>query len=192
MLIGSYFIDSVQKLGGCPMIVRADMGTENTVVCELQRFLREDGEDSFQGDKSFLYGKSSCNQRIECWWGMLRKECVDFWIDMFKKLRDDGDFDGTFADQNLILFCFLHIVQVCKSLSPTFVSYQLFHVYILLIFFIFIYLFFFFFLFFFYFLFFFEGGGELIVHNCYSNKQIIILNITRTVTNCRIPPHSAL
>ena len=123
-LIGSYFIDSVQKLGGCPMIVRADMGTENTVVCELQRFLREDDDDSFQGDKSFLYGKSSCNQRIECWWGMLRKECADFWIDMFKKLRDDGDFDGTFADQNLILFCFLHIVQVCKLQSPAFVIYQ--------------------------------------------------------------------
>lgn len=111
-LIGSYYMESVEDLKGCPMITRADLGTENSVICELQRFLRDEDRDTFRGDKSFLYGKSSCNQRIECWWSMFRKECSEFWINLFKELRNNGDFDGTFLDQNLILFCFLHIIQV--------------------------------------------------------------------------------
>ncbi|XP_053407984.1 uncharacterized protein LOC128559679 [Mercenaria mercenaria] len=110
-VVASYYTESIKELGGCPTIVRADMGTENGIVCEFQRYLRQDDTDSFQGDKSFLYGKSVCNQRIECWWGMFRKECAEYWIRRFKELRDNGDFDGTFLDKNLILFCFLHILQ---------------------------------------------------------------------------------
>lgn len=115
-LIASYYMESVKELEGCPAVMRADMGTENSVVCELQRYLREDDTDAFKGDKSFLYGKSCCNQRIECWWGMFRKECSEYWIQLFKELRNNGDFDGTFLDKNLVLFCFLHIIQVYLQL----------------------------------------------------------------------------
>ena len=111
-LVASYYMESVKELGGCPAIMRTDMGTENCVVCEIQRYLRQDDTDAFQGDKSLLYGKSCCNQRIECRWGLFRKECAEYWIHLFKLLRNNGDFDGTFIDKNLILFCFLHIIQV--------------------------------------------------------------------------------
>lgn len=49
-------------LEGCPTIVRADRGTENCNVASLQPFLRENASDSFRGEKSFMYGKSTSNQ----------------------------------------------------------------------------------------------------------------------------------
>ena len=49
-------------LVGCPTIVRADRGTENCNVAFLQPFLRENSSDSFKGEKSFMYGKSTSNQ----------------------------------------------------------------------------------------------------------------------------------
>jgi len=36
--------------------------------------------DDFAGDKSFMYGKSTANQRIEAWWGRLRQGCAEWWI----------------------------------------------------------------------------------------------------------------
>ena len=81
-------------------------------VRDMQRFLRREGQDAFQGEKSFMIGKSSLNQRIEHWWSFLRKECTDYWINLFHTLKDNGDFDGEFMDRNLLLFCFLGLFQV--------------------------------------------------------------------------------
>ena len=47
---------------GTAKIVRADPGTENVKVEVLQNFFRANGRDSFSGDKSFMYGKSTANQ----------------------------------------------------------------------------------------------------------------------------------
>ena len=43
---------------GCTArIVRPDLGTENTFVAGIQRFLRNNSRDSFSKDKSFMYGR---------------------------------------------------------------------------------------------------------------------------------------
>lgn len=47
---------------GTARIVRADPGTENVKVEVLQKFFRANGQDSFAGEKSFMYGKSTANQ----------------------------------------------------------------------------------------------------------------------------------
>ena len=65
--IARYFLDCIRQLGGVPRVVRADRGTENVNVCAIQRFLRADSEDSFAGEKSFMYGTSTSNQIIESW-----------------------------------------------------------------------------------------------------------------------------
>lgn len=113
-VIGGYYIEIVEQVQGCPRIVRADRGTENSQVCTFQRFLREDDEDPFSGERSFMYGSSTHNQRIESFWGFLRKECIEFYIQLFHELKDEGLFDGTFIDKNLLLFCFLGLIQVSK------------------------------------------------------------------------------
>ncbi|KAJ8314675.1 hypothetical protein KUTeg_006825 [Tegillarca granosa] len=91
---GGYFLETIQSLGGCPIIVRGDKGTENPHVCTFQRFFRRNGDDNFFCDKSFMYGCSTSNQRIEYWWGFLRKECIEFWLALFDQLKA-ADLDET-------------------------------------------------------------------------------------------------
>lgn len=113
-IIGGYYMNSVQRLGGCPRIVRGDRGTENGKVRDFQRFLCRNIHDG-SGIDSYIEGASTANQRIESWWGFLRRESMEFYISLFTDLKDRGLFSGTYLDRNLIQFCFMAIIQViCK------------------------------------------------------------------------------
>ena len=65
-------METVKYFGGCSRVVRTDLGTENTRVRDIQRFLRRNGDDGMAGDNAFIQGASTSNQRIEQWWGFLR------------------------------------------------------------------------------------------------------------------------
>ena len=112
-LIAGYFMKTVLLRSGCPVIVRADRGTENGHMEVMQKLMRceQDGPDA-AGSRSFIYGRSVANQRIESWWAMFRKQCSQHWINVFSELRDEGAFSADFLDKNLICFCFLKLVQV--------------------------------------------------------------------------------
>lgn len=108
-IIAQYYVDCVQQMGGTSRIIRADCGTENVYVAGLQRFFHNDNE-------SFLYGTSCSNQRIEAFWGMLRKSCIDWWICYFKDLRESSLFcDSNDIQAECLKFCFMNIIQ--KELS---------------------------------------------------------------------------
>ena len=81
-------------------------------VAAIQRFYRRFQVDEFSGEKSFMYGRSTSNQRIEAWWGILRKSCTDWWIRYFKDLRDMGLYndDGEF-ERECLKFCFMQVIQ---------------------------------------------------------------------------------
>lgn len=111
-VIAGYFVEAVRQSDGCPERIRADAGTENTYVKQMQIFLRSDHIDRFSGQRSYLQGTSTANQKIECFWGVLRKEAAGFWINLFKQLQNDGYYTGDFLDRNLMQFCFLNLVQV--------------------------------------------------------------------------------
>ncbi|KAK3088506.1 hypothetical protein FSP39_019978 [Pinctada imbricata] len=114
-IIGGYYLEAVNEYGGCPRFVRGDYGTENGHVCAFQHFLRENHEtnDTVQRrQQPFIYGTSTTNQRIESWWSYLRKEHIQFWLELFKSLQDSGQFSGDTLDKNLMLFCFLPLLQV--------------------------------------------------------------------------------
>ncbi|XP_065136100.1 uncharacterized protein [Paramisgurnus dabryanus] len=111
IVIAAYYISTVTGIGGCPERLRADPGTENGHVKDMQVFLRRNHTDGYAGEKSFMYGCSTANQRIEAWWGILRKQSGQLWMDIFQTLRDDGHFSGDFLDKNLIQFCFLNLIQ---------------------------------------------------------------------------------
>lgn len=83
-VVANYFVGCVRQVGGTATVVRADYGTENVKVAGIQRFFRRDCNDSLSGSKSFMYGKSSSNQRIEAWWGQLRRNYVEWWINHLK------------------------------------------------------------------------------------------------------------
>ncbi|PIK37152.1 hypothetical protein BSL78_26008 [Apostichopus japonicus] len=83
-LVAKYYIDFIRRSQGVPKIVRADRGTENTIVHRLQVALRWHHEDGRAKENSFLYGRSTANQRIECMWSQLRRMSMNYWINLFK------------------------------------------------------------------------------------------------------------
>ena len=85
MITVQYFIDC-----GCPRMVRGDCGTENIHIAAVQRFLRRNCQDRLAGAKSFMYGKSVANQRIETWWSFLRKSNTDSRMSFFKIYQKPG------------------------------------------------------------------------------------------------------
>ncbi len=60
-----------------------------------------------------MYGTRTANQRIESMWGIVRKQGIQYWMNLFQSLLDDGTFDGGYLDRKLIRFCFLDMIQVC-------------------------------------------------------------------------------
>lgn len=111
-VIAACFIEAVKARAACPKRVRADRGTENVYVEQMQTFLRRDGTDRFASHASFVYGSSNHNQRIESFWGFLRKENVQFWMNLFQSLKEEDHFSGDFVDKSLVQFCFMELLQV--------------------------------------------------------------------------------
>ena len=68
--------------------------------------------DGFAAEKSFLYGKSTTNQRIEAWCSILRRGCTDWWIKYMKVLRDRGIYDDSDNIQvECLKFCYCDLIQ---------------------------------------------------------------------------------
>ncbi|VDI11446.1 Hypothetical predicted protein [Mytilus galloprovincialis] len=110
-VISGYFVKAILRKGG-PMVIRGDLGTENSKVAEMQSFLRRNDNDTYaRNNSAFLYGTSQHNQRIESWWGIYRKENSQFWMTFFKDIKEDGLFSGDHLHKNLIRFCFLRLIQ---------------------------------------------------------------------------------
>ena len=61
---------------------------------------------------TYIKSKSTSNQRIECFWGQLRKQCAEYWIVLLSTLEDTGNFAGDFVDKSLCQFCFMGQLQV--------------------------------------------------------------------------------
>lgn len=110
-VIASYYYDAITSLQGIPRCIRADKGTENGHVEQMQRFLHEECAQN-SSCPLFIYGRSTANQRIESWWSILRKQNAQFWINFFEAMKDNLLFDGSFTDKALIQFCFMKNVQV--------------------------------------------------------------------------------
>ena len=72
-----------------PQIIQSDRGSENTVIGAL---LEEILRIVFLV-KSFRYGTSTANQRIETWWNIFRRSRSNLWINYFKDLVEESTFD---------------------------------------------------------------------------------------------------
>ena len=120
-VIGKYYLDYVRQIGGTLRIIRADRGTENGHVCAIQRFFRRTTGDAFEGEKSFMYGRSTANQRIEAWWRSMRNQSSDYWISYFKALRVSGlFFDDNIIHRECLKFWFRNLFEtICTRLRST-------------------------------------------------------------------------
>lgn len=109
--IAKFFMEYVRCINGVPCVVRGDRGTEISIVRDIQRALRLNHNDNMQ-EASFLYGRSTSNQRIERWWRHLTESLTRFYIDLFKELQRIGEFDNSDPLQvEALRFCFTGLIQ---------------------------------------------------------------------------------
>lgn len=111
-VIAGFYLEAVEELGGCPVILRTDTGTENTVIAAVQSYLRCDGQDEHACAKAHVYGSSHLNQRIECWWLSFRKSCSNWWMNFFKDLVDRGELStSNVLQMECLWFSFSPLIQ---------------------------------------------------------------------------------
>ena len=77
--IATSFLEAFEELGGCPIDLITDLGTENGIIAAAQAFFRDDTDNH-------RYVPSSRNQRIEACWRLFSNSCSTSWIDFFKDL----------------------------------------------------------------------------------------------------------
>ena len=107
-----YFVRTLRSLEKVPCLLRCDRGTENVHIERIQKHLRASGDDTFAGENSFVYGKSTGNQRIEAWWAVLRRQCTSYWINMFKDMQQFGLINtGDPIHIQCLRFCFMGLIN---------------------------------------------------------------------------------
>ena len=111
-IIAVYFVETVAKYGGTARIVRGDFGTENVLVRQIQQQFRSNDDTT-----AYIGGASTHNQKIERWWGYLRRQHIQYWMDLLKNLKEDLDFSGSALDKSLVQFCFMALIQVSLIVS---------------------------------------------------------------------------
>ena len=101
-VLANYYLCCIKELNLIPRVVRGDRGTENVILCGMQRFFRRNHTDSQSKDRRLIYGHSTANQRIESWWSQLFKSMTSWRITFFKEIVVNGLFD---ISLNLHLQC---------------------------------------------------------------------------------------
>ena len=97
-MIATYYIEAIIYCEVYPQRVRADKGTENVHVEQIHKFLRRNDRYQYAGERSFMYEKSVDNQRIERMWGNVRRQGIQYWINIFQGLAEEGMHDGSYLD----------------------------------------------------------------------------------------------
>ena len=85
-VIAKYYLYAVKQSGEVPRKIRLDDGTENSVIEAIHTWLRSSHNDDNAGERCFVIGRSTANQRIEAYWSQLVKGGPDWWINFFNDL----------------------------------------------------------------------------------------------------------
>ena len=93
--IASYYAKTVSEVGGCPVELISDLGTENGLAAALQSFFRDNPE-------AHRYVASPRNQRIEGWCSYYSKSHSAWWRSFFSDLEFQGVVD---TSSNISMEC---------------------------------------------------------------------------------------
>ena len=89
----SAYLNFILEIKSIPRRIRTDCGTENSVLAAIQCFFRREHTDEFAGDKTYLYGSSHSNKRIQAWWSCLRRNWNSFIINTFTEMVEAGEYN---------------------------------------------------------------------------------------------------
>lgn len=110
-LVAKYYLNAVKQLKGVPKTLKADDGTEHSLIEPIHICLREPTAGN-TASNSFSIVSSPVNQRIESYWSKLRKDRPGWWKSFFEDMIDLELFN---ADNPVLVdclrFCFMHIIR---------------------------------------------------------------------------------
>jgi hypothetical protein len=109
-VIARFYLESVEKVAGVPKFLRSDYGTENCTIAALQIAFNMKNEGNCPS-KSYIYGPSKHNVRIEGWWSQLRRFKTSWWIEAFKDLKERNLFDGFTLHKYCLTYVTLHLIE---------------------------------------------------------------------------------
>lgn len=102
---GRYYVETIAELGGVPVELLTDLGTENGLVASIQCYLRENND-------AHRYVPSPRNQRIEGWWRFFCKNRTSWWRSFFQDLETQGIIDTTSEiHKECLWYCFSCVLQ---------------------------------------------------------------------------------
>ena len=105
LVISNHFLWCIKKHHRVPDVPRMDCGTENTFCEDMPVF--------FTGlEESFIYAKSTRNQRIESFWSRFKKYKLNWWIDFFKYIINTNLHKPSSAvHRDVLVFSFIPVIQ---------------------------------------------------------------------------------
>ena len=108
----SDYLKQVKEVGGCPLLLVTDCGSENCIAASMQCVFRSNQQDDQAGAKSHRYCSSPANQRIEGWWSFFRRNRSNWWINLFKDLVNYGLIcPGNILHMECLWLCFSKLLQ---------------------------------------------------------------------------------
>lgn len=111
-IIAYYYLQLIKKHEFLPTIIRTDNGTEVSHMESLHIALRYHHADEHAGEKSFLKGKSTHNQRIESYWRQFRQHMGDFYLNLFKKMEYENFIKiNNPLHIDCLRYCFGHLIE---------------------------------------------------------------------------------
>lgn len=108
------YLKTVKDLNLIPQVLRVDKGTENFIMGDYQTLLSESHDNDNDTRSNFigtLYGSSNHNQRIEQFWGYLKKVLLLSYSSIFKDLQDCGLLTKDTVERKCLYYCFEHILK---------------------------------------------------------------------------------
>ena len=95
----------VKELGGCPVEVVTDLGTENSLLASIQSYFRENPD-------AHRYVPSPRNQCIEGWWSFFSKNRSAWWRNLFQDLEAQHKIDmSSDMCKECLWYCFSKLLQ---------------------------------------------------------------------------------
>ena len=91
LVVANFFLEFLKKYKTAPNILRFDRGRENIYCEDMQTF-------ATNSERSFIYGSSVRNQRIEALWSRLVRYRIRWWVDLFQTMGMDGVYCGSLGD----------------------------------------------------------------------------------------------
>lgn len=111
-IVAKYYLDAVTELGGVPKKLKADNGTEHSLIEPIHIYLSSLDEDNENALESFSIIPSTQNQRIEAYWSLLQRDRIGWWKRFFRDMVDlDLFHNGDPVLLDCIRFCFMDLLR---------------------------------------------------------------------------------